>query len=280
MDLNSDKQGLLLPRIIDYTVAPLSTAPDGMLIYYVPDKLLYIKKNGIWRKLIDETNGITSVNGQTGPVVTLTTNNISESVNLYYTDTRARSAFSAGTGINLSGTGVISALNTSAIWNANSLQGVSVSSAAPATGQVLTYNGSSWAPAAAASGGSAGPVTTSVLSYEDAGMPGTVNADATMYTIAFRSTTYLYPMAATVNLPKASTCPGRMYVIAGTATSSGYGQIKVQAASGDMIGAIDNCMLYKNMSVQLQSSGNYWIIIAKSSTNTYYDPYNPSSTSN
>ena len=92
LDLNSDKQGLLLPRINDYTIAPLTSAPDGMLIYYVPDKLLYIRKNGTWKKLIDETTAITSVNGQTGPTISLTTNDIPESVNLYYTDTRARAA--------------------------------------------------------------------------------------------------------------------------------------------------------------------------------------------
>jgi hypothetical protein len=154
LDLNSDKQGLLLPRISDYTVAPLSTAPDGMLIYYVPDKLLYIKKNGIWRKLIDETNAITSINGQTGPVVNLTTNNISESVNLYYTDARARSAFSAGTGINLSGAGVISALNTSAIWNASQLQGRNISTNTPANNDVLSWDNttSMWLPKAIAAG--------------------------------------------------------------------------------------------------------------------------------
>jgi len=150
LDLNSDKQGLLLPRINDFSAAPLNAAPDGMLIYNVPDKLLYIRKNGIWRKLIDETNGITSVNGQTGPAVTLTTNNIAESVNLYYTDTRARAAFSAGTGIAITGAGVISALNTTAIWNASQLQGRNISSAAPANNDVLTWDNASstWLPKA------------------------------------------------------------------------------------------------------------------------------------
>lgn len=148
LELNSGDQGLLLPRISSYATGPLSTAPDGMLIYYVPDKLLYIRKNGIWRKLIDETNAITSVNGQTTSIVNLTTNDISESVNLYYTDTRARSAFSAGTGINLSGAGVISALNTSAIWNASQLQGRNISTNIPANNDVLTWDNTSstWLP--------------------------------------------------------------------------------------------------------------------------------------
>lgn len=166
LDLNSDKQGLLLPRINDYSAAPLNAAPDGMLIYNVPDKLLYIRKNGIWRKLIDETNGITTVNGQTGPVVNLTTNNITESVNLYYTDARARAAFSAGTGINITGAGVISALNTTALWNASQLQGRNISAAAPANNDVLTWDNTAgtWLPKAPAAAGGMGTVTSVGLS--------------------------------------------------------------------------------------------------------------------
>lgn len=166
LDLNSDKQGLLLPRIADYTVAPLNTAPDGMLIYYVPDRLLYIRKNGTWKKLVDETTAISSVNGQTGPAVTLTTNNIGESVNLYYTDARARAAFSAGTGISLSGAGVISALNTSNLWNAAQLQGRAIATTAPADQNVLTWDAASstWMPKATGSNGSVTSVALSLPS--------------------------------------------------------------------------------------------------------------------
>ena len=53
------------------------------------------------------TDAVTSVNGFTGTVV-LTTSNISEGSNLYYTDARARASLSAGTGISYnSTTGVI-----------------------------------------------------------------------------------------------------------------------------------------------------------------------------
>lgn len=187
LDLNSDKQGLLLPRIADYTVAPLSTAPDGMLIYYVPDKLLYIRKNGTWKKLVDETNAISSVNGQTGPVVSLTTSDISESVNLYYTDARARAAFSAGTGINLSGAGVISALNTSNLWNAAQLQGRNIATTAPADQNVLTWDAASnsWMPKATGSNGSVTSVALSLPSsvFSVSGSPvtstGTLSASFT-----------------------------------------------------------------------------------------------------
>jgi hypothetical protein len=60
----------------------------------------------VWQK-IDQSNLVTSVNGQTG-AVSLTTTNISEGTNQYYLDSRARSALSAGTGISYSSaTGVI-----------------------------------------------------------------------------------------------------------------------------------------------------------------------------
>lgn len=52
----------------------------------------------------------------------------------------------AGTGITIAGN-TISAQNTTALWNANQLQGRNVASTAPSTNQVLQWNGSSWVPA-------------------------------------------------------------------------------------------------------------------------------------
>ena len=81
-----------------------STNLDGISDWVAGDWALF---NGtIWQK-IDQTNLVSSVNGQTG-AVSLTTSNISEGSNLYYTDARARSALSAGTGISYnSSTGTI-----------------------------------------------------------------------------------------------------------------------------------------------------------------------------
>jgi hypothetical protein len=81
-----------------------STNLDGITDWVVGDWLLF---NGtVWQK-IDQSNLVTSVNGQTG-TVSLTTSNISEGTNLYYTDARVRSAISAGTGISYnSSTGVV-----------------------------------------------------------------------------------------------------------------------------------------------------------------------------
>jgi len=60
----------------------------------------------IWEK-IDNTDGVTSVNGLTGAVV-LTTTNIAEGTNEYFTTSRARTSISAGTGISYdNSTGVI-----------------------------------------------------------------------------------------------------------------------------------------------------------------------------
>jgi hypothetical protein len=88
-----------------YVVATAgSTNLNGITDWQIGDWLLF---NGtVWQK-IDQTNLVTSVNGQTGAVV-LTTTNVSEGTNQYYLDSRARAALSAGTGISYSSsTGVI-----------------------------------------------------------------------------------------------------------------------------------------------------------------------------
>ena len=81
-----------------------STNLDGITDWQIGDWLMF---NGtVWQK-IDQSNLVTSVNSQTGAVV-LTTTNINEGTNLYYLDSRARQALSAGTGISYStSTGVI-----------------------------------------------------------------------------------------------------------------------------------------------------------------------------
>ena len=81
-----------------------STNLDGVTDWQIGDWLMF---NGtVWQK-IDQSNLVTSVNGQTG-AVSLTTTDISEGTNQYYLDSRARSAISAGTGVSYdSSTGVV-----------------------------------------------------------------------------------------------------------------------------------------------------------------------------
>ena len=81
-----------------------STNLNGITDWKVGDWAVF--NGSIWQK-IDNTDSVTSVNGQTGAVV-LTTANVAEVTNLYYTDARARASVSAGTGITYSSsTGVI-----------------------------------------------------------------------------------------------------------------------------------------------------------------------------
>jgi hypothetical protein len=81
-----------------------NTNLNGITDWLVGDWAVY--NGSIWQK-VDNTETVTSVNGQTGAVV-LTTTNIAEGTNLYYTDARARAAISAGTGISYdNATGVV-----------------------------------------------------------------------------------------------------------------------------------------------------------------------------
>jgi hypothetical protein len=81
-----------------------NTNLNGITDWVIGDWAIF--NGSVWQK-VDNTDAVTSVNGQTG-VVVLTTTNIAEGTNLYYTDVRARASNSAGTGISYdSATGVI-----------------------------------------------------------------------------------------------------------------------------------------------------------------------------
>ncbi|WP_346319284.1 hypothetical protein [Chitinophaga sp. YIM B06452] len=53
LELESTRQGLLLPRIPggNLALAPLSTAPDGMIIYVPDSASLFIRKNSLWQRM-------------------------------------------------------------------------------------------------------------------------------------------------------------------------------------------------------------------------------------
>jgi hypothetical protein len=63
LELNSDNQGLLLPRITDTTLINALTPPDGMVIFFVPDKQILLRTNGYWKALAPNGNYITSLTG-------------------------------------------------------------------------------------------------------------------------------------------------------------------------------------------------------------------------
>ena len=81
-----------------------NTNLNGITDWLVGDWAVF--NGSIWQK-VDNTETVTSVNGQTGAVV-LTTTNIAEGTNEYFTQARARTSVSAGTGISYDNvTGVI-----------------------------------------------------------------------------------------------------------------------------------------------------------------------------
>ncbi len=86
--------------------------------------------------------------------------------------TDTNTTYSAGTGLTLSGS-TFNAQASTAMWNADELQGNSVSTAAPSSGQVLKWNGSAWAPGADDGGTSYTGGTGITISGS------TINADAT-----------------------------------------------------------------------------------------------------
>ena len=81
-----------------------TTNLDGITDWQVGDWAIF--QGSVWQK-VDNTDAVVSVNGFTG-AVSLTTSNINEGTNLYYTDARARLSVSGGTGISYNSTsGVI-----------------------------------------------------------------------------------------------------------------------------------------------------------------------------
>lgn len=135
-----------------------NTTIDGNTGWQIGDWILF--DGTVWQK-VDNTDAVTSVNGQTGAVV-LTTTNISEGTNLYYTDTRARLAISltttgsSGAATYTSGTGVLNIPQ----YTLTGLGGVP-------TGRTLTINGTaydlsadrSWSVGTVTSIATSGPIT-------------------------------------------------------------------------------------------------------------------------
>ena len=81
-----------------------TTNLDGITDWQVGDWAIF--NGSVWQK-VDNTDAVTSVNGFTGAVV-LTTTNVAEGTNEYFTQARARQSLSAGTGISYDNTtGVI-----------------------------------------------------------------------------------------------------------------------------------------------------------------------------
>jgi hypothetical protein len=87
------------------------------------------------------------------------------------------STYNAGTGLAIQGS-TIYANNTAPMWNANQIAGRAVSNTAPAVGQILKWNGTSWEPAAGNAGSASQTTTTakpSVLSFKQSNIVNMAN---------------------------------------------------------------------------------------------------------
>ena len=68
LELESSRQGLLLPRLADTTSINALNPPDGMIIYLNTDNSLRLRSNGYWKKIADlsEASANWSLKGNTG----------------------------------------------------------------------------------------------------------------------------------------------------------------------------------------------------------------------
>src|SRR5438105_14498311 len=68
LELESSRQGLLLPRLTDTEAINALTPPDGMIIYLTADNSLRIRSNGAWKKLASMADAMAnwSLTGNSG----------------------------------------------------------------------------------------------------------------------------------------------------------------------------------------------------------------------
>ena len=68
LELESSRQGLLLPRLTDTAAINALNPPDGMIIYLNADNSLRLRSNGSWKKIADmaAANSNWSLTGNSG----------------------------------------------------------------------------------------------------------------------------------------------------------------------------------------------------------------------
>jgi hypothetical protein len=115
------------------------TYKAGSGIKIVNDEISAVQDDAIWNA--------NKLNGKDLPAGTPNTGDILswDGSKWVYTSVQGGKSYDAGSGLSLNGT-TFSANSNSAIWNAGSLQGSSVSNTTPSNGNVLKWNGSNWAP--------------------------------------------------------------------------------------------------------------------------------------
>ncbi|MEO6229522.1 MAG: tail fiber domain-containing protein [Ferruginibacter sp.] len=122
LDVSSTTKGLLIPRMTAAQRTAIASPAKGLLVFQDDAVSSFFYYDGsVWAP----------ISGAAAAV-----------------------AYTAGTGIDITGT-VLSAKNTTALWNAGQLQGKDISTTAPLQGQVLLFNvpTNKWVPTTPAAGG-------------------------------------------------------------------------------------------------------------------------------
>lgn len=137
LELNSNKQGLLLPRISLAALSqhPLDTAANGLVVFVKEQNSLFIRKNATWQKMFDADNltgTVSSVNGSSG-ALTLTASTGIKITGLSFENDGALS-FNTRKG---------DITPTEGDYTLNLLGDVTTTT--PAADQLLRYDGTNWA---------------------------------------------------------------------------------------------------------------------------------------
>lgn len=82
LELQSDRQGLLLCRISDTALINTLSPPDGMLIYFTPASRMMIRANGSWQVLAPAAATISSLNGLAANTQTFATGSAGADFNI------------------------------------------------------------------------------------------------------------------------------------------------------------------------------------------------------
>jgi len=131
--------------VADNTARDALSPGTGDIAIVTGTDTTYIWTGSAWQEMLTAPDGVVNINGYTGPNVTLTTSDIAEGSNLYYTDARAKAAIiddTAGTG------------DTDVGWSANKIESElgahdnklgtkTIDEGALGDGKLITYNSTS-----------------------------------------------------------------------------------------------------------------------------------------